>query len=233
VTQAKNILPPEVQEIPPPYKASHFIMEGAILMVFIVLIGAFIYRLVRNPPDNSWFAIITAGFLGLIAADIVSGVVHWAADTWGSFNTPIFGGWLIRSFREHHADPASIVRHGFIETNGANSAGGVTLILPAHLLLPIFPLVSLFLMTFSIGITLTNQVHKWSHAPERGPVIRFLQSKGFLLSPDHHSKHHSGEYNRNYCITLGVMNHPLDRISFFRFLESKITQWTGAEPRSR
>ncbi|MBX9767904.1 MAG: fatty acid desaturase family protein [Bdellovibrionales bacterium] len=230
--QEKILLTP-TEVVPPPYKLSHLIFEGTTFFVFLGLLTFFWYRLIDAPPAHSAIAILLACVLGLIASDVMSGIVHWAADTWGSFNTPFFGPWLIRSFREHHADPQSITRHGFIETNGANSAGGVILIVPAIVLLDFVPLISLFLMSFAIGISLTNQVHKWSHSETRGPIIRFFQSTGLILSPEHHQGHHSGEYNRHYCITLGIMNHPLDRISFFRFLESKITDWTGAVPRAK
>ncbi len=231
--QDQKISEARAQETPPPYKLSHLVFEGLTLFVFVLCLGLFLLRLLEMSFPQSWLSIIVACVLGLIAADVVSGLVHWAADTWGNFTTPFFGPWLIRSFREHHADPLSIVRHGFIETNGANSAGGVVLILPAHFFLSTYPLLSLFLLTFAIGISITNQVHKWSHAPSRGPVLNFLQRRGLLLSPDHHAKHHSGEFNQHYCITLGVMNYPLEKISFFRRLEKKITDWTGAVPRSR
>jgi hypothetical protein len=56
--------------------------------------------------------------LGFIFAqflvDFVSGILHWACDTWGEFTTPIVGPTLIRSFRMHHVDPQDITRHGFI-----------------------------------------------------------------------------------------------------------------------
>lgn len=232
MTQEETLISPTAV-VPPSYKLTHLIFEGTTLLVFLGLLGAFFFRLFNAPPINSLVAITFAISLGLIASDIVSGLVHWAADSWGSFSTPIFGPWLIRSFREHHADPSSITRHGFIETNGANSAGGVVLIVPALFLLDFLPLASLFLAAFAIGISMTNQVHKWSHLEKRGPVLRFFQRTGLILSPEHHQGHHSGEYNRHYCITLGIMNHLLDRISFFRVLESKITDWTGAVPREK
>ena len=55
-----------------------------------------------------------------LLVDWVSGMLHWACDTWGEFTTPIFGPTLIRSFRMHHVDPQDITKHGFVETNAAS-----------------------------------------------------------------------------------------------------------------
>lgn len=35
--------------------------------------------------------VIAAAFCGIITADFGSGLVHWAADTWGSVELPIIG----------------------------------------------------------------------------------------------------------------------------------------------
>jgi len=53
--------------------------------------------------------------------DWISGMLHWGADTWGHFKTPIFGPTIIRSFRMHHIDPQDITKHSFAETNAASS----------------------------------------------------------------------------------------------------------------
>lgn len=48
-------------------------------------------------------------------------MLHWGADTWGRFETPIFGPTIIRAFRMHHVDPQDITKHSFVETNASAS----------------------------------------------------------------------------------------------------------------
>src|SRR5215208_153170 len=48
-----------------------------------------------------WLAPILAA-LAYLAADFLSGLVHFLADNFGSYDTPIIGPNFIEPFREHH-----------------------------------------------------------------------------------------------------------------------------------
>jgi ubiquitin-conjugating enzyme E2 variant len=199
-----------------------------VMAVLVVHLAPWVRRL-------PWLA-LAAVMVGFVAADFVSGVVHWAADTWGSPEWPIIGQALIRPFREHHVDPKEITRHDFIETNGNNCAISVPVGVAA-VLLPQGPglVFNFFAATFTgsliVWVLLTNQFHKWSHLDAPPRVIALLQRMNLILPRDHHDVHHRAPYAKYYCITVGWMNEPLHRIRFFAALERIISALTGLVPR--
>jgi plasmanylethanolamine desaturase len=152
--------------------------------------------------------VVVAAAVGLVAADLLSGLVHWAFDTWGSPSTPGVGRTFIVPFRIHHSDPQDITHHGFIATNGHNCLAAV-----------------------SLGTFGTNQFHKWAHQPQVSPAIAWLQRHHLVLNPEHHEVHHTRPFDQHYCITTGWLNEPLRKVGFFRGLERLISAATGAVPR--
>ncbi|MEW6271426.1 MAG: fatty acid desaturase CarF family protein, partial [Thermodesulfobacteriota bacterium] len=144
----------------------------------------------------------------VLAADLVSGVVHWVGDRFFAESTPLVGRMLIRPFREHHADPLAITRHGFFELCGNNAAA---VVVPMLLVVrgggpgrdeAAFALHA-FVLLFSLLVFATNQVHKWAHAPRAGALVRLLQASGLILPPERHARHHRGDFSQAYCVTTG------------------------------
>jgi len=168
------------------------------------------------------FAIV----IGMIAADFVSGFVHWACDTWGSTSTPILGQLAIRTFREHHVDQTAIVRHDFVETNGHNFA--LSIIPSVAGLVVASPFARACLLATATFVAMTSQIHKWAHQEVPPVLVRALQRWRVILSAAHHTVHHAPPHTRNFCITTGWLDRPLQAIRFFETLESILTALTGA-----
>jgi ubiquitin-conjugating enzyme E2 variant len=217
------------------YARSHRYVELCGIVVFIGLslwLGA---RIALNLGTHAW--LIPVGLLlGFIGADFFSGFVHWACDSWGSPETPVIGKIFIRTFREHHVDQKSITRHDFVETNGdnclvASPALGLALLLPLGSGAPIALLAGMFVLSLTFFVFMTSQIHKWAHMDTPPAAIGRLQRLGVILGPEHHSMHHAEPFDRNYCITAGWCNAPLQAIGFFPTLERLITRVTGALPR--
>lgn len=181
-------------------------------------------------------AALCALALGVLAADLVTGTVHWACDTWGDEGTPWLGPSLIRAFREHHRDPEAMLAHDWIEVNAEPAAAAA--LAYAGMALPVVqpvlrehPFAYAFLWSLIGFAALANQLHQWAHAPVPPAWARALQCSG-LLSPERHARHHRPPYTGAYCITSGLLNPPLDAIGYWRGLERAVTRLTGRRPRA-
>jgi len=208
--------------------------EIASIVVYAGAMAWLLLRLAGGVLDSPFLA-ASAFMLGFVAADFVSGIVHWLADTWGTVDLPIAGRALIRPFREHHVDPKAITRHDFIETNGNNCficIAPVTLT-AAFVSFDGWKGVFAGVLVFSLCLWIfcTNQFHKWSHSDDPPAVVVLLQRLSLILPRDHHAVHHSAPFATYYCITVGWLNEPLHRVGFFRGLERMISATTGLLPR--
>ncbi|XP_053200347.1 plasmanylethanolamine desaturase-like [Panonychus citri] len=222
------------------YSQGKRLQEKISITICSILITLNAYYLWLNFDSVKWFTVFLAAISGIIAADFISGLVHWSADTWGSVELPLVGKAFIRPFREHHIDPTAILRHDFIETNGDNFMS----IIPALIYLAIYfnyndsksigtnynSLCFIFLL--AIFIASTNQIHKWSHTYFGLPrIVVFLQDIHLILPRKHHRTHHISPHESCYCITTGWLNYPLDYIYFWYWLELTISSLTGHKPR--
>jgi ubiquitin-conjugating enzyme E2 variant len=208
-------------------------MEIGAIITFLSLEALLVWRLWGAAHTGPWL-LLSALLLGYLAADFVSGFVHWLGDTWGSTTMPLLGKAFIRPFREHHVDEKAITRHDFVETNGNNCLVSIPVAIAA-VAMPhttdgwVFTSATLGAMIF--WVMATNQFHKWSHMDEPPALVGFLQRIHLVLPPEHHRLHHTAPFNKYYCITVGWMNKPLTLVHFFPALESLVTRLTGLLPR--
>jgi plasmanylethanolamine desaturase len=210
-------------------------LEIVAIFTFFLLMFGLVGRLWGSIFGSPWL-VLSAVLLAYLAADLVSGVVHWAGDSWGTPEWPLFGSSLIRPFREHHVDQTAITRHDFVETNGSNCLISIPVALAALLIpfddeesLSIFSVA--FLGSLILWVFATNQFHKWAHLANPPPFVNWLQKLHLILPPAHHAIHHCPPFNRYYCITVGWLNWPLTKIGFFPFLERVVSALSGAVPR--
>lgn len=215
---------------------AYIYVEISAVLAFFALAFVASARAFAAARSAPWTCLAAMG-TGILGADFVSGLVHWAGDTWGTESWPIIGKRLIAPFRFHHVDPEEITLHGFFAINGSNCLVSLPLLAVACAL-PVGPAArpSIFgavsLLSLCVGVLLTNQFHKWSHERIPSRPVRVLQRLWLILPPEVHAVHHASPHVRHYCITTGWLNYPLDRIDFFRRLERLVTRLTGAAPRA-
>jgi plasmanylethanolamine desaturase len=203
------------------FRVLEHIGTGASLLLGIAL-ALSLWRGLSGPHDAC--IAFGAGGLGYLAADFVTGLVHWAGDRLGSPHTPVFGPSVIAPFREHHADPLDLTRRSFMELCGSS----FILVAPAFgtawfVASAIDGVASLILQSFmlSLGVWtgITNQLHCWAHALARPPAIAWLQRSRLILAPERHALHHAPPFEGHYCVTTGWCNPLLARLRFFERLE--------------
>lgn len=194
--------------------------------------------------EGAWllsaYAVLGAVLLGLFIADLVSGLLHWAFDTWLDENNCFFRE-VILIVREHHIKPKQVFQYSFAQEVGRSSwvaflLTGWLFALAAAGVAPRGPALALSVLTgliVSAGVVLMYESHKrFGHFPNPGRIVRALQAMHLILSPRHHlAGHHRPDFDRNYCLINGWADNTLGALGVWRGLEALIMALTGAEPR--
>jgi ubiquitin-conjugating enzyme E2 variant len=163
-----------------------------------------------------------------LLADFVSGLVHWAEDTYGTVDTPVIGRWIVEPNILHHQDGASFLAKSWLGSSWDLLLAAAALVAVAWWAGRLDWQVWLFAM---LGAN-ANQIHKWNHAG-RSQVpapIRSLQGLRILQTAADHAHHHRGDKNSAYCVITPYVNPILDRLGFWRGLERLVVR-RGWAPR--
>ena len=221
----------------------HAFLEHSMLYSFPLVFGLSLYFSVNRLYELEllWLVILAIPIAHLWG-DFLSGFVHWAADTYGTENTPVVGQSLIKPFRLHHLYPRDICVHNLVTTVGNTCILAVPVLgfcvyllwVTDHGLLAFIILCTTLMAASTVA---TNLFHKWAHQESTSKGVRLLQRMRLVLDPEHHELHHTRPFDKHYCITNGWLNPLLNRIGFFRKLEAvlrligvKATNTTDREP---
>ncbi|HVF27062.1 MAG TPA: fatty acid desaturase CarF family protein [Pyrinomonadaceae bacterium] len=204
----------------------HSFIEHAMTFTFPVLFVLASYSSVvcLHELNLLWLIIPAVPFTWALG-DFVTGTLHWAADTYGSEETPIFGQSIIKPFRLHHHYPRDICTHNLVVTVGNSCLIAVPALAACLYVLWSYEASSFVTLTIFIIVLLTpvtvatNLFHKLAHQENSSGIIRWLQQKRIILSPAHHDLHHASPFDTHYCITNGWLNPALQKLKFFRGLE--------------
>ena len=172
--------------------------------------------------------VMLAATLALV--DLVSGLAHWAEDTFGTEATPVLGKWIVTPNLLHHRDGTAFVANSWLKSSWDLLAAAVAIVAIAWSI----GMLSWPVWVFAVVGANANQIHKWNHMPRaRRPfLIRALQWLRLLQSSRDHVAHHRGEKNSAYCVITPLLNPLLDRMQFWHWLERLTVPTLGAPRRT-
>ncbi|KAL3639954.1 hypothetical protein CASFOL_014922 [Castilleja foliolosa] len=209
-----------------------WLATGCAAVLFSLAKSLHLLTLQSRASTRPWLESIAAAMIGYAAADLASGVYHWAIDNYGGPETPIFGS-QIDDFQGHHHQPWAITNRQLANNLYLPAVYATAAIFPISLLAG-DPALLAFVGVFAGFALFCQQFHAWAHTPKRKlpPLVVALQNAGIILAPPKHAAHHRPPYNNNYCIVSGAWNGFLDRSGFFVGLEVVLHRVFGYRPRS-
>jgi ubiquitin-conjugating enzyme E2 variant len=199
------------------YPYGQRLLELASIAAFAVLSMCSLWRLAQASGAYFFAAVLFALPAGWLVCDLLSGIAHWVFDSFGHSSTPVIGPSFIRPFRAHHADPAEMTRHDFVETHGASCFAALPL-LGATAWLPLESssgiLWQALMLCTALGALATNQCHKWAHMEETATprLVRWAQRRRIVLAREHHRLHHEPPFDSHFCMSNGWLNRPFNAL---------------------
>jgi len=167
--------------------------------------------------------------VSLLIADFITGLMHWAEDTWlRPGKSALLDRFIVNDNIDHHRYPGKIRAGAYWATNRvcivlALVTGALLAIVHVHMWEPYFVLALL---------SQSNQIHLWAHSSRPPLPVKMLQRAGLLQSTAHHAEHHKRPYASRFCTMTAFLNPVLDRIQFWRGLEAIVVFFGGTVQRA-
>ncbi len=214
-----------------------FHSAGVLLNTSLTLAAAVWLFLGWRSQLPSWYFLLLASAAGMFIGDFITGLLHWALDTWFNEETSLLNRMVI-TVREHHVYPDRVFQYSFSHHAGPLSWLAFFFTAPIFFLAIFGPsgAANCYLVwtavVVSFEITFMFEFHKFGHRLQARKITRRAQRLRLLLSPKHHLRHHSGNHDRNYCLINGIADDVCGNLFAWRGLEWIISSITGAVPRS-
>jgi ubiquitin-conjugating enzyme E2 variant len=152
----------------------------------------------------------------LLAVDFITGLLHWAEDTWSApGKSELLDRWIVRDNIEHHRTPGAIRAGDYWTTNRVCIALGAV----AAVVLVLCHVHAWQAYVIVLLASQSNQVHLWAHSATPPRWVSVLQKIGMLQSTAHHAVHHKRPYAKRFCTMTNFLNPVLDGVRFWRGLE--------------
>lgn len=202
-------------------------------VLVIVTAGAYLVTNFANIQLHpfSWLVALVSGYF---LADFVSGIIHWAIDTWFSEQSL---GRMVAIAREHHTHPRHVLEYRFVDHATLGSVPSVLFFGPMMALVWLLPSTTAVyvgvIWSFIITLTLLfgTSLHNLGHRQPQSRLLRILMMYRLVLSPKHHMVHHLGDQTVRYCVVNGWANPLCDHLGVWRGLEAVIMHMTDSIPR--
>ena len=165
----------------------------------------------------------------LLAADFVSGLLHWLEDAYGREDFPITGRLVTKPNILHHHHPRHFVRNSWWQSSWDLTCLCALIVIAAW----IAGLLTWHVWLFAVLGANANQIHKWAHRTpqENGCLISLLQRFRLVQSPRHHARHHTDPKNSHYCVLTDFLNPVLDRLHIWERTERLLSRLFGLSRR--
>lgn len=207
------------------------VLNGLLLTAAVTWLAAHAHTLA-----HAGYLLILAVLGATYVADFVTGLLHWAFDTWFAETSAMER--MVLLVREHHTHPERIFSYKFRQDAGLLSWFAALAAAPM-LAISVFDVLgpqagcafAVASIVTSLEIVFMLQFHKCGHTTQPGPLVRCLQAIHVLLPARHHLQHHAGAHDRNYCLVNGLFDRTAGALGFWRGLEALVSFLTGAVPR--